>query len=436
MKFPGKHSRAVLEKAERYYATTTANSRALVATGDNAIITDPDGLMYIDLHCGAGVNNLGMNNPHIIEAIRAQMGTGIIHSEHHNAPNPLAVELSELLATTCPVKKPSKVFLSNSGAEANEAAIKLCEAWKFHMGQFYAGPRYRNKAIYFENGFAGRTHGVLSATSSNSAVQRDPFWTHCDQESAIYLPYPTKDNASLLKRRLHPINLHEVDRLLIELPCQGEGGIIPADEETLAYLYNATQKFGIRWITDAIQCGMGRCGTLYGPELFPWLESDILTLGKALGGGIPMGATVFSAHLDWKHGEHSNTFGGGPLASRVALTVIGEITRLLANGAVAHISEMIASFSSSFLSHPCVTDVRGLGAMWAIELTTPDLRNAFIRIGEEMATAECYGLKLLAAGKKSVRIMPPLTIEETTLTTALQQLSLALHEVDAMQSAT
>ena len=426
MTFPGTTTLAVLEDTATYYATNTMDSRILAARGDNAIITDPDGNTFIDLHCGAGVNNLGMNNLPIIAAIQAQLQTGIIHAEHHNAPNPLATELSELLARTCPVFQPAKVFLSNSGAEANEAAIKLCQAVNFHIGP----PLQRSKAIYFENGFAGRTHGVLSATSSNPSVQRDPYWNHCDQENSIYLPYPSKKNTALLQERLEKTNLEEVDRLLIELPCQGEGGIIPADEDTLYHLYDTTQKAGIIWITDAIQCGMGRCGVLYGPEVFPWLTSDILTLAKALGGGIPMGAIIFRADFDWQQGEHSNTFGGGPLASRVALTVIDQVSRLLAHGTVGFISGIMKAFEQRFLTHPCITDVRGIGAMWAIELTSPALRETLIRMGEETKSSQGHGLKLLGAGKKSVRIMPPLTIEQGLLTHALETIDGMLSEID------
>ena len=432
MRFPGKKSRAILDKAKLYYATNTAASSALVATGKDAIITDPDGLQYIDLHCGAGVNNIGMDHPQLKAALMAQAETGIIHSESHNAPNPIAIELAELLATTCPLKRPSKGFFSNSGAEANVAAIKACMAYRFHHGE----KNTRRKVMYFENGFAGRMLGLLAATTSNPEAQRDPFWTHCDQENTIYLPYPTRANADLLKERLSAIDLCEVDYLLIEIPCQGEGGIIYADEETLKFLYETTQAAGIFWISDAIQCGMGRCGVLYGPELFPWLESDILTLGKALGGGFAMGGTVFRADLDWQQSEHSNTFGGGPFPCRLALVMIQEVKKLLAAGEVDVIAGAINSLAAFLTKHPCVTEVRGRGAMWAIELATPNLRDALIRIGEETAAGEGYGFKLLAAGEKSVRIMPPLNIGYNLMILAIRLIGLALYEVDARHSST
>ncbi|GEM_PF-110570 len=423
MTFPGTRTRTILHESDQYYATTTMDSRILAASGDNAIITDPDGNTFIDLHCGAGVNNLGMNNPHIIAAIQAQLQTGIIHAEHHNAPNPLAIELSLMLAATCPVRKPSKVFLSNSGAEANEAARKLCEAYRYHAGEKHV----RSRAIYFENGFAGRTHGVLAATTSNPSVQRDPYWNHYDQENSIYLPYPTKANANLLRKKLSDLDLSAVDRLLIELPCQGEAGIIPADEETLEYLYGVTRSAGILWIVDSIQCGIGRVGTIFGCDLYPWLEPDILTLAKALGGGLPIGATIFRADLDWKKGEHSNTFGGNPVSSRVALTVLACVQELIASGAIKRIEQAMQKRLYLLRDHPMVQDMRGIGAMWAVELPDTRLRDRLIDIGEEMGQTETYGLKLLGAGRKSIRLMPPLTISPKDLTIALDLFLAALN---------
>ena len=149
-----------------------------------------------------------------------------------------------------------------------------------------------------------------------------------------------------------------------------------------------------------------------------------------------MGATVFSAHLDWQPGEHSNTFGGGSLASRLALVMIQEVKKLLAAGEVDWIAGIISSLALLPIRHPCVTEVRGRGAMWAIELATPNLRDALIRIGEETAAGEGYGFKLLAAGEKSVRIMPPLNIRRNLMILAIRLIGLALYEVDALHSST
>lgn len=425
MTYPGPRAVAILKDAEKFYATSTNNSRAIIERGDGSYLYDVDGYKYIDMHCGAGVTNLGHNHqPSLQIIIRQIQTTGIIHTEHHNAFNPTAIELSKFIAIHSPVRKPSQIFLSNSGAEANEAARKLCEAYRFHRNEQQSRP----KAIYFENGFAGRTRGVLVATTSNPTVQRNPYWDHCDQENSVYLPYPTKQNSSLLRKKLSKLDFSPIDRLMIELPCQGEAGIIPADEETLQYLYEATRHAGILWIVDSVQCGIGRVGTLFGCDFYPWLKPDILTLAKGLGGGFPMGATIFHSDLDWQEGEHSNTCGGNPVISRLALTVLACVQELIASGAVKRIEQTMHKRLHILRGHPMVRDTRGVGAMWALELPSVKVRNRLIDIGEEMAQTDTCGLKLLGAGK-SVRLMPPLTMSPKDLTFALDLVLVALNKL-------
>jgi len=422
MRFPSPRAEKIIKEGKKYYVNSTFSSSIIVAGGNGPVAEDVDGYRFLDLHCDASVNNLGRANKKLIEALEEQIKTGNIFSEHHNAYNVEAVKLAKFLALRSPVKKPAKVFLSNSGAEANEAARKACRAYRYHNGE-----RKRTKAIYFTNGFAGRTKGVLSATSSRPEAQRDPFWDHCDRKNSIYLPYPRHaQDWSGLKKAFRKINLREVDRLLIELPCQGEGGIIPCDEEALKYLYKKTQKAGVSWIADAVQCGMGRTGTLFGCDYFPWLEPDVLTLGKALGGGWPIGATVFRADLDFKPGEHSNTFGGHPAICRVANVAVKEFEKLIESGAVKAIENMLKRRTHEFWKYRSVVDLRGQGAMWAVEFATPELCRRFVEAGEELALSHAFGLRLLTAGRKSVRIMPPLNIKPHELKIALDLFEKAL----------
>jgi len=389
-------------------------------------VYDHDGYKYIDLHCGASVTNMGHNHQPSIEIICEHLlETGIIHTEHHNAVNDTAIQLSKFLALHSPVKKPAKVFLSNSGAEANTAAIKACLAYRFHRNEKHS----RHKVIYFENGFAGRMLSLLAATCSNPEAQRDPYWTHCDYVNTIYFPYPTKANWDVIIKRLNDIDLQEIDHLLIEIPCQGEAGVIPADEETLKHLYQVTHDAGIFWIVDSIQCGIGRVGTLFGCDLYPWLEPDILTLAKALGGGLPIGATILRSYLDWRKDEHSNTFGGNPIISRLALTILDCVQELIASGTVKRIEQAMHKRLYILRRHPMVRDIRGMGAMWAVELPDARSKNRLIEIGEEMAQTDGCGIKLLAGGEKSVRLMPPLTISQKDLKIALNLFVTALNRL-------
>lgn len=409
--FPGPKAMAYLERAKRVYATTTMFSRISPHLGDGAYITDFDGFKFIDFHCDAGVNNIGRNYDRVDRALRKQMKTKNRFSEFHNAPHPLGLDFAELLLERSPVMKPAKMFFSNSGAEANEAAHKLCLGYRYHRGE-----TNRKKIIYFANGFAGRTAGVLSGTTSKPEVQRNPFWTHCDQENSIYLPYPREgDDWTELRSQFDALPHHEIDRLLIEIPCQGEGGMIPIDERALDFLYHRCRDEGIFIIADCVQAGMGRAGTLYGADCFPWFMPDILTMGKAAGGGLPIGITIFRADLDWEPKEHSNTFGGGPLVAAAGIAAFTEIDALVRSGAVERLAYWIKNWLFSFCEYGIVADVRGRGAMWGIEFKNADIMERIIRLGEEFTEYKGCGLRLLGAGDAAVRIMPPLNITRPVL---------------------
>lgn len=427
--FPGPNAKKILADRERVYATSTDCSRVLIAGGEGATVTDVDGYRFFDFCCDASVMNLGRGNAKVRDAIINQVNTNIF-SEHHHAPNPGAVALAEVLAARSPVKKPTKVFFSNSGTEANEAARKLCESYRYHRGE----KTQRTKALYFLNGFAGRTKGSYAATTSKPEVQRDPFWDESAKSHSLYLPYPRRggDSASF-KNELARIDLSHVDWMLMELPCQGEGGVIPVDADALKHLYEETQKAGVLFIADVVQCGMGRIGTLFGCDLFPWLAPDILTMGKALGGGLPIGATLFRADLDWKEGEHSNTFGGGPVVMAAALAAFAETERMLKEGSVKNIEAIVrmALRACAEQFQDVIREVRGVGAMWAVELASTDARNRLIEIGEELVNEEHRGIRLLGAGRTSVRFVPPLVISEDELQEALHIFSKALGRLRA-----
>lgn len=416
--FPGPNARMWLAKNDKYYAKNTQASRIVpdVDKSLGPIIVDVDGFKFIDLKCGAGVTNLG----HQGKEMR------ISHFEHHDGPVPSAIEFAEMLAQEAPVKKPAKVFFCNSGAEANEAARKACRAFRYHR----EGSTSRPRALYCENGFAGRTYGVLGATTSKPKTQRDPFIGYEESLNSCYIPYPTRGNLSKLMDMLRRLQLSNFDRVLVELRCQGEGGVIPADELVTEFLYRSTQEAGIFWTTDAVQCGMGRTGSLFGHD-FAWLESDLMTIGKAGGGGLPFGAVIFREELDWKPGEHSNTFGGNPTVTRAGIQAFLEIKRLLESGKVKTLEEKVGSrlqyFAKSYSE--LITEVRGLGAMWAVEFSTPEMRDQFRTIAEGMTASHGMGLALLACGRKAVRIMPPLNIDDTTLEYALNLFNPALSQL-------
>lgn len=426
-KFPGPKTRAYLKLAKLVYATTTAISRIGVVRAEGPFVFDADGFRFLDFHCDAGVNNLGHGNDAIHIALIDQIKTNAEHCETHNAPHPNALDLALLLFEESPVRKPAKVFFSNSGAEANEAAHKLCLAYRY-----YRGETKRRKTVYFLNGFAGRTAGVLAGTTSNPEAQRNPFWTHCDKENSIYLPYPREgENISEIIRKFELLPLKEVDRMLIEVPCQGEGGIIPIDENALYYLSEVCQAEGIFVISDCVQTGMGRTGTLFGADCFSWFKPDILTMGKALGGSLPTGATIFRADLDWRPGEHSNTFGGNPLVMAAGLAAFEETDKILKSGAINNLAHRIENWLRTFYEFNIVTDVRGRGIMWAVEFSTAEIRDRAVELGEEYTAVKGCGLRLMRTGRKAIRIMPPITIDRAILGYGMNLLRDVIGDIDA-----
>jgi len=425
--FPGPANQAILDLNKKYGATTTVSSNISPALGRGSIIMDLDEREFLEMQCDAGVNNLGHCHPEIVEAICDQAKT-LIFAEDNNAPNDYAANLKYELATKSPVARPDcanpKVFLSNSGAEANEAAFKLCRNYRL----FVANEPNRIKKIYFKNGFAGRTRGALVATSSKPRVQRNPYWSFQDQINTKYLPYSRESyDWHDFKKEFDKIDLSEIDHILMEVPVQGEGGIIPVDESALKYIYEKAKAADVIFISDSIQTGMGRTGSLFGCDIYPWFHPDILTLAKALGGGLPIGATIFRHDLNFvENSLHSNTFGGGPLVARVALTVIAETEKLIAGGRVNQIAEILGKRLRELYKYPCVNDVRGKGAMWGVEFSNAVLRNEVVKRGEELVLEEKYGLRLLSAGNEIndnvVRIMPPLVISDELLNTAIDLL--------------
>lgn len=436
-RFPGPRAIKYLERLKKYYATTTITSRVVPERRVGSRIIDVDGFQFLDLYGGASVMTLPESDLIKREAI-AQIVKNRF-TEHHSTPNPGAIDCAEFLATRSPVKKPSKMFWSDSGTEANAAARKLCEAYRYHHGE----KEGRNKTIYFVNGFAGRTHDSLAGTTSNPEAQCNPFWTEWDQEHSVYLLYPQKgkDNFEFHLELQYGrdyfgnrFSLKEVSHLLIELPCQGEGGVIPIDESDLRFLYEKTQEAGVFFVAGCIQCGMGRTGALFGCDIFPWLQPDILTMGKALGGGMAIGATIFRADLDWRPKEHSNTFGGHPVAMAAALAALKETEKLINDGMVKKLERMLESRLKKLaeIFPDFITEIRGTGAMWALEIIMGNARDRLVQIGEEMVNETGCGLLLLGAGNvhtpnHAVRIMPPLTITQEDLNHAFILLTTAFY---------
>jgi acetylornithine/N-succinyldiaminopimelate aminotransferase len=357
--------------------------------GQGAWLWDDEGNEYLDFLCGISVTSLGHCHPRVVEAVREQVGR-LVHTSNLFYTEP-AMRLAQRLARS---SLGGKVYFCNSGAEANEAAIKL--ARKARVG---------GDVVVVHGAFHGRTYGALSATPQESkqapfAPLVPGFRVVAPQAQAIAAAVDGHTAAVLLE------------------PIQGETGVNVLSEECLTAARAACDEHGAALIFDEIQCGMGRTGTLWAYEQCG-VRPDAITVAKALGGGLPIGALVTGEDLAdvLKPGDHGSTFAGGPVVAAAALAAL-ELTdepRLMQ--AVRELGGLLAEGLGRL---PHVNAVRGRGLMLACELdvAAPDVvRRALLE----------QRLVVNATGPTTVRLLPPLTIGEREVDDALHRLGAALE---------
>ncbi len=377
---------------QRIEATSlTANyARAPVefVRGDGVRLWDVDGVEYLDFLCGISVTNVGHCHPRVAAAVRAQVGR-LIHVSNLFYTEP-AMRLAERLAQS---GLGGRVYLCNSGAEANEAAIKL--ARKAHPG---------GEIVSVLGAFHGRTYGALSATPQESkqapfAPLVPGFRAVAPDPDALYEAVGPRTAAVLLE------------------PIQGESGVHVLSEELLRAARAACDEHDAALIFDEIQCGMGRTGTLWAYEQLD-VVPDAFTSAKALGGGLPIGALVTGERLAdvFAPGDHGSTFAGGPVICAAALAAL-DITDDPA--LLARVRQLGLRLAAGLERLPHVRAVRGRGLMLACELdiAAPDaVRRALLE----------QRLIVNATGPTTVRLLPPLIAEEADVDQALARLGAAL----------
>jgi acetylornithine/N-succinyldiaminopimelate aminotransferase len=351
--------------------------------GEGARLWDADGVEYLDFLCGISVTSLGHCHPRVVAAVREQVGR-LMHTSNLYYTEP-AMRLAERLSES---SLGGKVFFCNSGAEANEAAIKLARKAK-HAGDI----------VTVHNGFHGRTYGALSATPQES--KQAPFAPLVPGFHAV--PAEPDALAAAIDNRTAAVLLE---------PIQGESGVNVLSEELLACAREACDRHGAALIFDEVQCGMGRTGTLWAYEQTDVIP-DAITSAKALAGGLPMGALVTGSRLAdvLQPGDHGSTFAGGPVIAAAALAALEEtdFEALLAN-----VREQGRRLAEGLGHLPHVLTVHGRGLMLAceIDVSAPEVvRRALLE----------QRLIVNATGPATVRLLPPLTIDE-----ALARLGAAL----------
>jgi predicted acetylornithine/succinylornithine family transaminase len=369
-------------------ASTYARFPVEFVRGEGARLWDAAGNEYLDLLCGISVTNLGHCHPRIVEAVRAQAGR-LMHVGNLYYTEP-AMRLSERLAQS---SLGGRVFLCNSGAEANEAAIKLARK-----------ARPAGDIVVVHGAFHGRTYGALSATPQES--KQAPFAPLVPGFRAV-APEPDALRATVDAKTA---------AVLLE-PIQGETGVHVLSEELLRAAREACDEHGAALIFDEIQCGMGRTGTLWAYEQAD-VVPDALTAAKALGGGLPIGALVTGPRLAdvFAPGDHGSTFAGGPVICAAALAAL-ELTDDPA--LLARVAELGARLAVELEALPHVRAVRGRGLMLACELDIPAPELVRRLLLEQRLVAN-------ATGPTTLRLLPPLVLGEDEAEEGLGRLRGAL----------
>jgi 4-aminobutyrate aminotransferase len=398
---PGPKAREIVEADHRYISPSYTRSYPLAAkTGRGATIEDVDGNVFLDFSAGIAVCSTGHCHPDVVRAIQIQAET-LIHMSGTDFYYEQMPQLAKKLESFMSDGQAWRCFFGNSGAEAIEAAMKLAR---------YATGRWQFIAFY--SSFHGRTMGALSLTSSK-AVQRKGFGPLIP--GVTHVPY---GNSDILENVIFKttVNPSEVAAIVVE-PIQGEGGYVVPSPEFLSGLEKIARRHGILLIADEVQSGMGRTGKMFAFQHFDF-HPDIVTIAKGIASGMPLGVTMAHADLmSWEPGAHASTFGGNPVCLAAAL----ETVRLLEEQYVANAAK-IGDFLRAKLDivrrrHAAILDVRGRGLMIGVEVATPALRDAII--------TECFhrGLLLLGAGASTIRLSPPLIIDEEQAAFAVDRLS-------------
>ena len=372
----------LFEKANECLMHTYAPLPIVITHGEGSCLFDENNKKYIDFTSGIGVNSVGYNNKKLNEAILNQLNS-FAHLSNIFLSTP-TVKLANKLTT---ISKMSKVFFSNSGAEANEGALKLAKKYSYMK---YGGKR--NKILSLKDSFHGRTLATLTATG------QDKFHKYFDPFPDGY-DYVTPNSIEDFKEKL----TDDVCAIIMEA-IQGEGGVNLLNSNFVQEVCNVCKEKDVLIIFDEVQCGLGRTGHIFCFQEFG-VEADIITLAKGLGGGLPIGAILCNEKLSntFTPGDHGSTFGGNPVVCAGTLAVLDQICNDELLSSVQAKGKFIRqTLTKSKL--PLVKNIRGLGLMIGIEVScSPD---------EIQKKALEKGLLILTAGKNVVRLLPPLTISE------------------------
>jgi 4-aminobutyrate aminotransferase len=417
---PGPRARALIARDDAVVSPSLTRAYPLVAeSGRGYVVTDVDGNRFLDFAAGIAVCSTGHGHPAVVAAIK-QQADRLIHIAATDFYEPRYLELTEHLARIAPFDEPARVFLTNSGTEAVEGAIKLA---RYHT--------HRPGLIAFEGAFHGRTMGSLSLTNSK-IKQRAGFGPLLPM--VYHAPFPRVRawregsggdgsaelevlRRSILGRLIAP---REVAAIVIE-PIQGEGGYFPAPAAFLRGLRELCDEHGMLLVVDEIQSGMGRTGRWWAIQ-HAGVEPDIVTTAKGIASGMPIGAFIArSSVMSWPAGAHGSTFAGNPICAAAGVVTMELIEGGLMENAARMGARLRAGVERVAAEHGGVRDVRGEGLMLGIEFASHEAANAVEQAAFNL------GLLVLECGEATIRMCPPLVIDEEAVDTAVRIFGEALN---------
>jgi 4-aminobutyrate aminotransferase len=422
---PGPNARKIVAADDRLISPSYTRSYPMVAkSGRGLRVTDVDGNEFLDFAAGIAVTSTGHCHPEVVKAIQDQAAE-LIHISGTDFYYENMTTLAERLSAIAPMPGPHKFLYGNSGAEAVECALKLA---RYHTG--------RQNIISFFGAFHGRTMGALSLTASKPQQKRRfapfmpgvhhiaypyayrgcPDGTPAEQE-AYALSCARYIEDKLFKTVLPP---EEVAAIILE-PIQGEGGYVVAPTNFLQEIRRICDRHGILLIADEVQAGSGRTGKWWSIE-HSGVQPDIITIAKGIASGMPLGICMARAEImDWVPGSHASTFGGNPVCIAAALATLDILEREGLQNATTVGEAILTRLRPWIAKHPTVGDVRGRGLMIGIELVKDKQSRTPVGAMRDKVVDLAFerGLLILGCGETSIRLCPPLIVNQHEADVAL-----------------
>jgi 4-aminobutyrate aminotransferase len=432
MQLPGPLARKIVADDDRLISPSYTRSYPMVAKSGRGIrVTDVDGNEFLDFAAGIAVNSTGHCHPEVVKAIQEQAAE-LLHMSGTDFYYEHMLKLAERLSAVAPMPGPHRFYYGNSGAEAVECALKVA---RYHTG--------RQNIISFFGAFHGRTMGALSVTGSKPQQKRRfaPF-----VPGVHHIPYPytyrgcrgdAKEQeafalgcARYIEERLFKTILpsEEVAAIILE-PIQGEGGYVVAPDNFLREIRSICDRHGILLIADEVQSGAGRTGKWWAIE-HSGVEPDIVCIAKGIASGMPLGICMTRADImNWVPGSHASTFGGNPVCIAAALATMDIIEREAMQNAADVGAKILERLRPWVKKHANVGDVRGRGLMIGVEIVKDQqsreaagaLRDRIVELAFER------GLLILGCGETSIRLCPPLVVNQHEADVALDILEECLQ---------